>query len=76
MKQKQGRDITKTPGSWPDKLKLSLLSKNDLAKFYLKNSLKALLSLHTWGCGGGVATRREDHSSHNANGFTTAVESD
>ena len=44
--------------------------------FYLKNSLKVLLSLHTWGGGGGVDTRREDHFSHNANGFTTTVESD
>lgn len=42
----------------------------------LKNSLNALLSLHTWGGGSGVDTRREDHSSHNANGFTTTVESD
>lgn len=68
--------MSKTPGSWPDKLKLSLLSKNGLEMFHLKNSLKVLVSLHTWGVGGGVAARREDHSSHNANGFTTTVESD
>lgn len=44
--------------------------------FYLKNSLKALLSLHTRGGGGNVDASREDRSSHNANGFTTTVESD
>lgn len=68
--------MPKTPGSWPGKLKLSLLSKNGLERFNLKNSLKVLLFLHTWGVRGGVAARREDHSSHNANGFTTTVESD
>lgn len=75
-RRKQGRDITKTPGSWPDKLELSLLSKNGLEMACLKNSLNVLLSLHTWGGGSGVDTRREDCSFHNANGFTTTVESD
>lgn len=37
-RKEQGSSITKTPGSWPDKLKFSLLSKIGLEMFYLKLS--------------------------------------